>query len=92
MTTINLQQATVPVTALMAVVVAGMGWWVNAQEADVKEVQAEVKQIQTKMTEQRVGVVEDIADIKMQQAVDSQKVEAILETLREIRANMREPE
>ena len=53
---VALQNATVPVTVLMAVCMAGIGWWVNAQEAEVKEVQTDVRELEELVTDQRMEV------------------------------------
>ena len=89
---IDLQQATVPITAVVALVVAGLGYWVNAQEADVEALEEHVDRVASEVQKQKLDVVETLGAIKTQQALDSQKVEQVLEALRDIRTELRDPE
>ena len=60
----NLQNATVPVAAVVGLVLAGLGWWVNAQERAVEAVEAR----------QEAMAVEQ-ADLKTQNSLLKQLVE-----------------
>lgn len=92
---VNLQQATVPATALLTVVMAGMGWWVNAQEKDaeaMREAQSEMRSKQANLTTENEllrQLVTQQAQLVKQAAEDAK---ANRETLIRIEAKLERPE
>ena len=84
----DISKASVPITAVVAICVAGLGWWVNAQEseidavaADVEQVEAKVEDLKDDMQEQKLEVQTKLSDIKTQQALDAQLLRQIARKL-----------
>lgn len=84
----DLSKASVPVTAVVAICVAGLGWWVNAQESEIADVSADVEAVELKvedlkddMQEQKLEVQTKLSDIKTQQALDAQLLRQIARKL-----------
>ena len=86
----NIQKATVPITVVFAIVMAGLGWWVNAQEAAIATVANEVEEVQDDVQEQKLEVANKISEIQTQQAVSGTIQVQMLETLRRIETKVDE--
>jgi uncharacterized protein YjcR len=66
----NLQNATLPITVVLALVMAFGGWWVSAQEDSIDALEAEMDLLEEEIDElddaddaMRLQAVEDINDI-----------------------------
>ncbi len=80
-TTVDADKLTVPITAVAALVLAGMGWWVNAQESAIETLSVKTEAIQEQVTRQKLAIVQDVADIKQDQALSSLRQQQILQAV-----------
>jgi hypothetical protein len=74
---------------LLSIIIAGLGWWVNAQEKKISDLDAELTEAGKQIQAQKLDVVNDINEIKTAQALGSQTQKQILEAIQEMREELR---
>lgn len=84
----DISKASLPITVVAAMVLAGLSWWVNAQDGkiddvadDVEKVELKVEALKDDVQEQKLDVQVKLGDIKTQQALDAQLLRQIARKL-----------
>ena len=86
----DISKASLPITVVAAILMAGLGYWANAQDAKIEDNRLSVAATKEELAAQKLEIVKTIAEIRQQQALDAQTQTAILETLEAIKEKVDE--
>lgn len=84
MAEMNLQTATLPVTAVLAIVMMFGGWWVKSQDRRITDVVEHATRLEAEINTLKLQTTNDINQIKTSQAVNSEKLEQINKSIQRL--------
>ena len=86
----QLDKATMPATVVLGILMIFGGYWVNAQDNKIDELEDKVEAVEKELGEQDSEVNDSIADIKTTQAVQATVLENIAATLERLESKIDE--
>ena len=80
----DISKASLPITVVAAILMGGMGYWVNAQDAKIEKNAEDIEEVEDDFVEQRLKVQTDIADIRTQQTINALMLKQIAEDIKKV--------
>ena len=80
----GLEKATLPVTVVAAILMAGLGYWVNAQDAKIEDNAEDIEAVEQELADEKLETRDKISEIQTQQALSAQILQQIAEDVKEI--------
>jgi uncharacterized protein Yka (UPF0111/DUF47 family) len=80
----DISKASLPITVVAAVLIALLGYWVNAQDTKIEKNSDDIEAVEDEVDEQKLEVKDDIAEIKTQQALAGQLLQQIAKDIEKI--------
>lgn len=80
----DISKASLPITVVAAIILAGMGYWVNAQDARIDAIAEDVEAVEDDVIEQKLEVRDELSDIKTQQALNVMLLQQIADDIKKI--------
>jgi hypothetical protein len=70
MSGMDMSKASLPITVVAGIVVLGLGYWVNAQDAKIEKNADAIEEVEEEVIEQKLEVKDELSDIKTVQAIN----------------------
>jgi hypothetical protein len=80
----DISKASLPITVVAAVLMAGLGYWVNAQDAKIEKNAEDIEEVEDDFVEQRLKVQNDIGEIRTQQRLNALMLKQISEDIKKV--------
>ena len=80
----DISKASLPITVVAAMLIAGLGYWVNAQDAKIEKNVADIEDVEDDFIEQKLKVQDDIAEIRLQQGLNALLLKQISEDIKKV--------
>ena len=80
----DISKASLPITVVAAVLMAGLGYWVNAQDAKIEKNAEDIEEVEDDFVEQRLKVQNDIGEIRTQQRLNALMLKHISEDIKKV--------
>ena len=80
----DISKASLPITVVAAILMAGLGYWVNAQDAKIEKNAEDIEEVEDDFVEQRLKVQTDIGDIRTQQTINALLLKQIAEDIKKV--------
>lgn len=84
MSGMDMSKASLPITVVAGIVVLGLGYWVNAQDAKIEKNVEAIDKVEEEVVEQKLEVKDELSDIKTQQALNVQILQQIADDIKKI--------
>jgi len=80
----DISKASLPITAVAGILLLGLGYWVNAQDAKIEKNVEAIEKVGEEVVEQKLEVKDELSDIKTQQALNVQILQQIADDIKKI--------
>jgi hypothetical protein len=80
----DISKASLPITVVAAILMAGLGYWVNAQDAKIEKNVADIEDVEDDFVEQKLKVQTDIGEIRTQQTINALLLKQIAEDIKKV--------
>ncbi len=80
----DISKASLPITVVAAILMAGLGYWVNAQDAKIEKNVADIEEVEDDFVEQKLKVQNDIGEIRTQQTINALLLKQIAEDIKKV--------
>ncbi len=80
----DISKASLPITVVAAILMAGLGYWVNAQDTKIEKNTADIEEVEDDFVEQRIKVRNDISEIRTQQTINALLLKQIAENIKKV--------
>jgi hypothetical protein len=80
----DISKASLPITVVAAILMAGLGYWVNAQDAKIEKNAEDIEEVEDDFVEQRLKVQNDIGEIRTQQRLNALMLKQISEDIKKV--------
>lgn len=80
----DISKASLPITVVAAILMAGLGYWVNAQDAKIEKNAEDIEEVEDDFVEQRLKVQTDIGEIRTQQRLNALMLKQIAEDIKKV--------
>lgn len=80
----DISKASLPITVVAAILMAGLGYWVNAQDTKIEKNAEDIEDVEDAFVVQRLKVQDDIAEIRLQQGLNALMLKQISEDIKKV--------
>ena len=80
----DISKASLPITVVAAILMAGLGYWVNAQDAKIEKNAEDIEEVEDDFVDQKLKVQDDISEIRTQQTINALLLKQISEDIKKV--------
>jgi hypothetical protein len=80
----DISKASLPITVVAGIVMLGLGYWVNAQDAKIEKNAESIEEVEEAVIEQKLEVKDELSDIKTVQAINVVLLQQIADDIKKM--------